>query len=260
MRDDFPAMAVPVNHVEPVPRRVRGYVGTDLVFDTLRARYVWEVPYYPQFYIPSHDVRTELLVDEQHSQQTRRGPVRTFGLHAGDSVRPAAARLLEHSDVDGLDTLDGTFRFEWAALDTWFEEDERVFVHPRNPYVRVDALRSNRSVEVSLDGVVLARTNSPVLVFETGLPTRYYISRTDVNFEHLVPTETETECPYKGTTSEYWSVHIGDTVHSDLVWSYQFPTRELLAISGLIAFYNEQVDISIDGQPIDRPKTHFFVQ
>ncbi len=113
---------------------------------------------------------------------------------------------------------------------------------------------------MSLDGVVLARTNSPVLVFETGLPTRYYISRADVIFEHLVASDTETECPYKGTTTEYWSVRIGDAEHPDLAWCYQFPTREMLAISGLVAFYNEQVDITVDGHPIDRPKTHFFVQ
>ena len=98
-----------------------------------------------------------------------------------------------------IDGLSGTVRFEWAALDAWFEEDEQVFVHPRNPYVRVDALRSTRSVRVELDGVVLAESSSPVMVFETGLPTRYYLNRTEVDFAHLIPTDTVTACPYKGT-------------------------------------------------------------
>jgi len=112
------------------------------------------------------------------------------------------------------------------------------------PYVRVDALRSNRPVRVELGGVVLADSSSPVMVFETGLPTRYYLSRTDVDFARLIRTDTVTSCPYKGMTSGYWSVKIGDTVHKDLAWAYDFPTRQLLPIAGMVAFYNEKVDIS----------------
>ena len=178
------------------------------------------------------------------------------GLRAGSTYRPRAAKLLAESPIDGLS---GTVRFEWAALDAWFEEDERVFVHPRNPYVRVDALRSARSVRVELDGAVLAESSSPVMVFETGLPTRYYLNRTEINFEHLIPTGTVTECPYKGTTSGYWSVRVGDTVHPDLAWAYDFPTRQLSPIAGMIAFYNEKVDIFLGGQKLERPKTHFRV-
>jgi uncharacterized protein (DUF427 family) len=148
-------------------------------------------------------------------------------------------------------------RFEWAALDAWFEEDEQVFVHPRDPYTRVDALRSDRPVRVELDGVVLADSRSAVLVFETGLPTRYYVNRTDVRFEHLVPSGTVTSCPYKGTTSGYWSVQAGGAVHQDLAWAYDFPTRQLLPVAGLVAFYNEKVDTFLDGEPLDRPQTHF---
>ena len=132
-----------------------------------------------------------------------------------------------------------------------------MFVHPRDPYTRVDALRSNRRVRVELDGVVLADSASPVMVFETGLPTRYYVNRTDVRFEHLVPSGTVTSCPYKGMTSGYWSVRAGGTVHKDLAWAYDFPTRQLLPIAGLVAFYNEKVDTFLDGEPLDRPQTHF---
>lgn len=106
--------------------------------------------------------------------------------------------------------------------------------------------------------MLLAESASPVLVFETGLPTRYYLNRTDVDFAHLLPTATVTECPYKGVTSEYWSVRVGDTVHQDLAWAYNFPTRQLLPIAGLMAFYNEKVDITLDGVSLPRPKTHFF--
>jgi uncharacterized protein (DUF427 family) len=257
--NDYPASIVPVNHVAPVPRRVRAYLGAEKVLDTTRALYVWEWPHYPQYYIPLADVRSDLLVPEGHSQQTGRGLVELHGLQAGEAHRPRAARLVTKATVDGLD---GMVRFEWAALDAWFEEDEQVFVHPRDPYTRVDALRSDREVRIELDGVVLADSRSPVMVFETGLPTRYYVNRTDVRFEHLVPSGTVTACPYKGTTSAYWSVQAGGPdnkgpVHKDLAWAYDFPTRQLLPIAGLVAFYNEKVDTFLDGDLLDRPHTHF---
>jgi uncharacterized protein (DUF427 family) len=251
---DYPEQITPVNHVAPVPRRVRAMLGGRVVLDTVRALYVWEVPYYPQYYIPVADVAPGVLIDEQHPQRLSRGTARRHGLAAGGENRSGAARV--YGD-DAMAGLAGTARFEWSALDAWFEEDEEVFVHPRSPYTRVDALRSTRTVRVELDGVLLAESRSPVLVFETGLPTRYYLNRTEVDFSSLVPSDTRTACPYKGTTSGYWSVRAGETVHPDLAWAYDFPTRQLLPIAGLIAFYNEKVDITIDGQRQDRPTTHF---
>ena len=222
---DYPQMAATRGRVEPAPRRVRGFLGDRLVFDTTTARYVWEVPYYPQYYIPLADVRTDVLVD-------------------------VAARVFDDGDLTGL------VRFEFDAL-TWFEEDERIHVHPRNPYARVDALRSHRHVVVELDGVVLADTRSPVLLFETGLPTRYYVDRTDVRFEHLEPSDTVSQCPYKGVTSAYWSVRSGESLLADLAWSYDYPLPAVASIAGTVAFYNERVDISVDGQRLVRPSTHF---
>ena len=128
-------------------------------------------------------------------------------------------------------------------------------MHPRSPYVRVDSLRSSRTVRVESHGVVLAESSSPVLVFETGLPTRYYLNRTDVDFGALVPSETVTACPYKGYTSGYWSSVVDGRVHPDVAWSYAFPMRELLPIAGLVAFYNEKVDLFLDGQQLERPHT-----
>ena len=150
----------------------------------------------------------------------------------------------------------GLVRFEWEPL-TWFEEDEPIYGHPRNPYARVDALRSHRHVTVELDGVVLADTRSPVLLFETGLPTRYYIDRTDIAFEHLEPSDTQSLCPYKGVTSGYWSAHIGDTVHDDIAWTYNTPLPAVTPIANMVAFYNEKLDITVDGVRLDRPKTQF---
>lgn len=252
---DYPQAIVPVDHVEPVPRRVRAVLGGQVVLDTTRALYLWEWPFYPQFQIPAEDVDAASLIDEQHSHRLSRGTVARVGLRAGGVERLSIGRRYLESTVEGLV---GTIRFDWEALDAWFEEDEEVFVHPRNPYVRVDALRSRRTVRVERDGVVLGESAAPVMVFETGLPTRYYLDRSAVDFSVLRPSDTVTSCPYKGRTTGYWSVQAGEALHADLAWSYDFPTRQLLPIAGLIAFYDEQVDVFLEGELQPRPTTHFF--
>ncbi|HEY3005572.1 MAG TPA: DUF427 domain-containing protein [Kribbellaceae bacterium] len=247
---DYPAMPTRVNHVEPVPRRIRGFVRGETVFDTTRALYVWENPNYPQYYIPLDDIRPGVLVDEDEMKQNRRGTFQVHGLRVGDDYRPAVASVLKDSAVEGIA---GTVRFDWDGLDSWFEEDEPVIVHPRNPYTRVDCVRSNRPVRIELDGVVLADSHSHVALFETGLPTRYYLDRTDVDLTKLVPSDTVTSCPYKGTTTGYWSTE----TRRDIAWTYDFPLREVQPIAGLIAFYNEKVDIYLDGELLERPRTKF---
>ena len=252
--NDYPQPIVPVNHVEPVPRRIRATLDGTVVVDTTRALYVWEWPHYPQYYVPFADIDPAYLVDEDHEEHLRRGTARRYGLRAADGVRSGVAHHYTASTVEGVS---GTVRLDWDALDAWYEEDEQVFVHPRNPYTRVDALRSSRTVEVALEGLVLARSAHPVLVFETGLPTRFYLDRTDVDWSHLVPSGTRTACPYKGVTSGYWSVAVGDRTEPDLAWAYDFPTRQLLPVAGLVAFYDEKVDVTVDGVRRDRPVTKF---
>ena len=252
--EHYPQSIASVDLTQPVPRRIRATLGASTVIDTSRALYVWEWPHYPQYYIPLADISAQALVDEQRTQHLSRGTVAVHGLRVGEIERPHCVRVFEESPVEGLR---GLARVDWDALDAWFEEDEQVFVHPRSPYTRVDALRSTRSVRVELEGLLLAQSSSPVMVFETGLPTRYYLNRTDVDFTNLVPSDTVTACPYKGRTTGYWSVRVGEELRADLAWCYDFPTRQLDPIAGLIAFYNEKVDIALDGQPIERPSTHF---
>jgi uncharacterized protein (DUF427 family) len=251
---DYPSSLVTENHVEPVPRRIRCVLNGQTIVDTTGARYVWEWTGFPQYYIPLADVRSDVLVDEGATEETPRGDVKIFGVKLGEVHHPKAAKVLGAAKVEGLDD---TVRFEWSAFDAWYEEDEQVFVHPRNPYSRVDSIRSTRTVRVESHGVVLAESSSPVLCFETGLPTRYYLNRTDVDFTKLVPTDTVTSCPYKGTTSGYWSAEIDGHTHPDIAWTYDFPTREVLPITGLVAFYNEKLDIFVDGVQLERPQTHF---
>lgn len=250
---DYPRMAASRGRIEPAPRRVRGYLGHELVFDTTAARYVWEVPYYPHYYVPLADVRAELLRDENRPQRAQFGPSRLHALVGAGQTRASAARVF---DADSDSPLAATVRFDWDPL-CWFEENERIYGHPRNPYTRVDALRSHRQVRVELDGIVLADTRSPVLLFETGLPTRYYIDLTDVAFEYLEPSSTQSLCPYKGTTSQYWSVRVGDAVQPDLAWTYHYPLPAVAPIAGLVAFYNEKLDITVDAVAKSRPQTQF---
>lgn len=250
---DYPQMAAARGRVEPAPRRVRGYLGPELVFDTTAARYVWEFPYYPAYYVPLGDVRREFLRDENHPQRVQLGPSRLHSLVGADQTYPSAVRVF---DAESGSPVAGLVRFDWDPL-RWLEEDEQIYGHPRNPYSRVDALRSHRHVRVELDGVALADTRSPVLLFETGLPTRYYIDPADVAFEHLEVTATRTLCPYKGVTSGYWSVRAGQTVHPDLAWTYHYPLPAVAQIAGLVAFYNEKLDIIVDGVTLIRPRTQF---
>ncbi len=249
---DYPHSAAARGRIEPAPRRVRGFVDDQLVFDTTTARYVWEVPYYPQYYIPLADVRPGFLHDEDHPQRVQFGASRMFTVAGERQRHTSAARVFDA----GEGPVAGLVRFEWAAL-TWFEEDEPIYGHPRNPYARVDALRSHRHVTVELDGVLLADTASPVLVFETGLPTRYYIDRTDVVFDHLEPSAAQTLCPYKGVTSGYWSVRANGELHADLAWTYNTPLPAVAPIANLVAFYNEKLDVTVDGVRLARPTTHF---
>jgi uncharacterized protein (DUF427 family) len=237
----YPSAIAAVDHIEPVPRRIRAMFGGRVVVDSREVKYLWEFPPYPQYYVPLADVADGVLVDTGEVEETSRGKARVHTAGKGQ------ARVYDDGVAAGL------VRFDWDAMDSWYEEEEEVFVHPRNPYSRCDAVRSSRHVKVERDGKVLAESSSTVIVFETGLPPRYYFPRLAVNFEHLTPSETRTACPYKGRTTGYWSVG----KHPDLAWCYDFPTGALLPIAGLVAFLDERVDVTIDGERQARPKTHF---
>ena len=139
-------------------------------------------------------------------------------------------------------------------MDHWYEEEEEVFVHPRDPYHRIDTLPSSRQVRIEIEGIVVAESSRPYLLFETGLPTRYYIPREDIQMNLLAPSEAKTVCPYKGVAS-YWSF-MGDGVsYRNIVWSYEDPIPESPKIRGLLCFFNEKVDLYVDGVLQERPET-----
>jgi uncharacterized protein (DUF427 family) len=239
--------------IEPNPKWVRGMVDGQAVVDSQDARFVWEIPYYPAWYFPVDDVAGKLVENGETVRSPTRGEGTRYDIVVGDRTLANAAWRHLNSPVE---ELQGLVRIEWDALDAWFEEEVEVFVHPRSPEVRVDALPSSRHVRVLIDGDVVADSHHPTILYETGLPPRYYLPKTDVRMDLLTPTELSTACPYKGWAN-YWTVTAGDTRYENMVWGYRTPLPESEPIAGLVCFYNEKVDIEIDGVLLERPDTPF---
>lgn len=207
---------------EPSHKRVRIFFGGQPIVDTTDALYVWEGPNYPQYYLPLDDVADGVL---EQSPTTRRSPSRgaatSFNVRAGG--RAAADAAWSYPDSP-FEEIRGRVRFEFDAMDAWFEEDEEIFVHPRSPSTRIQILASSRHVVVGVDDVVVADTRRPVFLYETGLIRRTYFNKLDVRMDLLAPSETTTRCPYKGT-AHYWTLTTPSAEHLDLVWSYPSPFR-----------------------------------
>lgn len=240
--------------IEDGQKRVRVFLNGECVADSSRVTLVWEKPYYPVYYFPQADVRMDLLTPSgEEKRSPSRGTASYFNVKAGSTEAVNAAYTYPEPKIEDLE---GLIAFHWAAMDAWFEEDEEVFVHARDPYTRVDALSSSRHVEVKINGVTVADTLKPTLLFETGLPTRYYLPLTDVRMDLLRDSDTVTQCPYKGEAN-YYSVELDGEVIEDIAWYYRYPVEESARVAGLVSFYNEKVDIYVDGQLDAKPKTVF---
>jgi uncharacterized protein (DUF427 family) len=239
---------------QPIAQRVRALLGDEAVVDSTRAMLVWEPRrVVPSYAVPAQDVRVELSPAPAANGRADGvlHPGIPFSVHtaAGEQVtigdRVAAGFRLTDDDLDGYVVLD------FAAFDAWYEEDERVAGHPRDPFHRVDVRRSARPVRIEVDGEVVAETTSARMLLETQLPARFYVRREDVRVE-LHSSSRRTYCPYKGQAS-YWSLHAGGRRREDLGWSYEEPLPDAVAIAGLVAFWDERVDVFLDGERRERP-------
>lgn len=232
------------------PKWVRAVYSGETIADSKQALIVRENRHTPVYYFPRDDVRMDLAqATESHTYCPFKGEASYWTLKVGDRSEEDVMWSYETPYDEALDLKD-YIAFYWSKIDHWYEEDEEIFVHARDPYVRIDALKSSRRVRVVHKGVTLADTKRPVLLFETGLRTRYYIPIEDVAMDHLVSTPSETSCPYKGTAA-YWSVNIDGEVFEDLVWGYADPLPESSAIKGLLCFYDEKLDdVTVDGESI----------
>src|ERR1700733_7620551 len=200
--------------VEPSAKRVRAYLAGRLVADTRHPSLVWEVPYYPAYYVPVKDVTAELVATGKTEHSPSRGDALVYDVRVDGAAAEGAARQYPDSPLPAIRDL---VRFEWAAMDEWLEEDEPAYTHP---------------------------------------PARSYLPLPDVRTDLLTPSVTETHCPYKGTAT-YWSVDAGRGPRQDLVWAYRAPLPESQKIAGLAYFYDEKVDVYLDGELQERPRTHF---
>ncbi|WP_375385171.1 DUF427 domain-containing protein [uncultured Microbacterium sp.] len=231
---------------EPSRRWVRGWIGDIAVADSRRPILVWEPgAKVPEYGFPVEDVRTDLLVPGEPPIAAYYRPKlaarQWFDLIVGDRRVAAAAWTWD------LDELDVFIALTWypGVLDRWTEEEDTVFAHPRDPHNRVDALASSRHVVVRGGERILADSTSPVIVYETGLPPRYYLPREDVNWSWLQAVAGWSECPYKGEASQYWAS--ADAPDRAIAWAYPAPLPVVAPIAGLIAFYSERVSVEVDG-------------
>lgn len=241
---------------DPVPYRLRAFLAGEPVFDTTAAKLLHETGHLPVYYVPEGDLRHQLLeVSAKTTRCPHKGEATYRSIRVGDRVAEDAVWAYEHP-LEPASFLAGHAALYWDRVDEWFVEDEQVFGHPRDPYHRIDIYRTTRPVRISVDGEVLAETVRALALFETALPPRYYIPADDVRTELLELSETRTRCAYKGSAS-YWHVRVGDTLHDDLAWTYPEPDDDAREVRDLIAFFNERVDLEVDGVMQERPRTQW---
>ena len=240
---------------EDIQRRVRVIFAGITIADSKHVMRLQEYGRLPVYYFPLEDVRKDVLVaTDHHTNSPLKGDASYWTIRIGDRVAENAAWSYLNPLPDGPQ-VKGYIAFYWDQMDAWYEEDEQVFAHARDPYKRVDILISSRHVRVVLGGETIADTHHPRLLLETGLTTRYYIPEQDIRMELLEATETTTRCPYKGKAS-YWSARAGGRIFKDIVWCYREPLPACSPIDGLLSFFNERVDaIYVDDELMPKPIT-----
>lgn len=235
--------------VEPSERWVRVKLNGETIADSknpiLLIQFGRDVM--PTYFFTHDEVKMEHL-----SAPIERGGKRLWTVQIGDEqVKNGAWTYID--PPEHLAAVQGRVTFNWRNFE-WYEEDEQVFVHARDPHKRVDVMRSTRHVQIKVDGKIVADTISPYLLYETHLPIRYYIPAEDVKKEFLTETSHKTACPYKGN-ARYWTVKVGEKVLDNVAWSYPDPIPEITKIKDLICFFNERTDIYVDGELMERPIT-----
>ncbi len=231
-------------------QRIRARFGGRVVADTRAATLLREAGHLPVLYLPRGDVAPDALAPSATSTRCpRKGDARYWHLRAGERIVEDAVWAYPEP-LAGVEPLAAYVAFRFEALDAWFEEDEPLEPHPRDPYHRIDALRSGRHVHVELAGETLADTRRPVMLLETDLPPRYYLPLTDTALERLRPSRTRTACPYKGH-ARYHHVEAGGQLHRDVAWSYPFPRSAASRLADLVSFDPARVDVlTVDGEPV----------
>jgi uncharacterized protein (DUF427 family) len=257
MRDLLMGQLGALRH-EPIDKRIRATAGDATVVDTTRALLVWEPKrVVPSYAVPAGDIAGEIVAGGDGAAEPEQAPMLAgrpvydpsvpFAVHTapGEAVTVAGAQGFRPADPE----LAGYVVLDFRGFDAWYEEDERNFSHPRDPFHRIDIVHGSRHVRIEADGETLAESSRPYLLFETSLPVRYYLPPEDVRTDRLSASDTSTACAYKGQAS-YWALD-----GRDVAWYYPAPLREAAEITDRIAFFNERVDIVVDGERLERPVT-----
>ncbi|WP_164701445.1 DUF427 domain-containing protein [Modestobacter sp. KNN46-3] len=234
-----------VLYLESSPRRVRVILGGTAVADSTDVHLLHPPGRTPTYLFPREDVRTDLFEpSERRRSDPGMGDGRYWTVQVGQRRAVNAAYSWEHPPPTAAG-ITGLIAFDWDSMDGVFEEDEEVFVHPRDPYTRIDVLRSSRRVRVSVDGTIVADSTAPRMLCESGLPVRWYLPREDVRTDLLEPSCTTTRCPYKGI-AHYWSLRLGKRSEKDLAWTYPDPFHDAEAVRGLLCFPGERVEVEVE--------------
>lgn len=241
-------------YMEPCGKRVRVVLEGETLADSRHTLLLSESGHQPIYYFPPEDVRSALLEpSDRHTRCPKKGEASYHSIRVGDRFEKAIAWYYPEP-LEGAAPIKDLIAFYFDRIDHWYEEDEEIFVHPRDPYHRVDVIPTSRRIRISLGGQLLAESERAMALFESNLPTRWYLPREDVGVE-LEPTDTATRCPYKGIAS-YYAVRLpgGETV-KDLIWYYDDPLRAVDRIAGRLCFFNERVDVEVDGELEGKPET-----
>ncbi|MGO4107416.1 DUF427 domain-containing protein [Paenibacillus sp. YAF4_2] len=239
--------------LDSTPRWIRVKFNGETIADSKNVIVLHERGHLPVYYFPEADVRTDLL--EQTEQSTfcpLKGDASYWTITTGDRSSENAVWSYPNP-IPESKGIRGYYAFYWNKVDAWYEEEEQIFVHPRDPYKRVDAIASSRHIQIKLNGEWVADSKRPVIVFETGVPVRYYLPREDVRFDLLKASASQTSCPYKGD-AVYWTADVNGEVYKDILWSYPNPIPEIPKIAGLVSFYNEKTEVFVDGEREAEPK------
>ncbi len=237
------------------PKRVRVVFNGETIADSKRLILLREEGCLPVYYFPQEDVRMESMIPSEHRTSCpHKGEASYWTVRVGEKEAENAVWSYLSPSPE-CSEIKGYLAFEWKKMDGWFEEEEEIFVHPRDPHKRVDAIHSSRHIRILIGNETLAETRRPCLVFETGHPVRYYIPKEDVRMDLFDWSSTSSRCPYKGIAS-YWSVRIGEKVFEDQVWCYEETTLECPKIKGLFCFFQERAAvIYVDGEKLSQPMT-----
>lgn len=233
--------------------RVRAYSSGELVADADPPLLVWEHAYYPQYFFTPADLRAELRPAGQGERSRSLGASELFDVVVGERMLERAALRYPGAPVEAMRDA---VTLVWSAFDTWLAEDEVLHTHARDPYARVDALPSSRHVRVVAGGEVVAESDHPVVLIQTGLPARYYLPQVDVRMDLLTPTDTVSHCAYKGTAS-YWTLDARGLELTDIAWGYDTPLREGLRVAGMVCFWPEKspdLELYVDGERVGQPE------